>query len=102
MMLIRNERHICFHIATTTCTNTDIENARRSVLKPWYRSTADDPSLYYLVNDSHTEMVVFCLCDPSKQMFGDESCFSMRGQADEVAKWMKTYTVLNAEALHWK
>lgn len=28
MMSIRNERHICFHIATTTCTNRDIENAK--------------------------------------------------------------------------
>jgi malonyl CoA-acyl carrier protein transacylase len=98
-MVIINESNSCFHMAITG-TNTDIENAKavcsQAVL---YRSTEDDPDLYYSVYDSRTQKVFFCLCDPAKQEFEDVSCYSMQGEADKVTEWLKTYIVSNAEVL---
>jgi hypothetical protein len=64
-----------------------------------YRSSEDDPDLYYSVYDSLTQMVYYCLCSPSTQEFEDVSCNSMQGEADQVAEWLKAYIAVNAEAL---
>lgn len=99
-MVVKNERKSCFHMAITYA-NTDLENAKavcsQAIL---YSSTEDDPKLYYAIHDSHAQMVYFCLCDPSQQVFGDVSHYSMQGEADKVAEWLKTYIISNAEVLH--
>tara|TARA_R110002003_G_scaffold3361_1_gene25206 strand:- start:7 stop:393 length:387 start_codon:yes stop_codon:yes gene_type:complete len=85
VMIIENESNSCFHIAITG-TNTDIENAKAVCCQAiLYRTTEDDPDLYYSVYDSRTQMVSFCLCSPSKQGFEDVSCYSMQREACEVA-----------------
>jgi malonyl CoA-acyl carrier protein transacylase len=99
VMVVENESNTCFHMAITGI-NTDIDNAKavcsQAVL---YRSSEDDPDLYYSVYDSPTQMVFFCLCSPSKQEFGDMACYSMHREASKVAQWLKTYIVSNAEVL---
>ncbi|KAH7061855.1 hypothetical protein BKA63DRAFT_198289 [Paraphoma chrysanthemicola] len=99
VVVIKNERNACFHIAITD-TNADIENAKavcsQAIL---YRSTEDDPDLYYSVYNAFTHMVFFCLCSPSLHEFADVSHYSMHGEADKVSEWFKTYIVANAEVL---
>lgn len=98
-MVIKNESTYCFHMAITG-TTTDVENAKavcsQAVL---YRSTRDDPDLYYAVYDSLTHMVSFCRCSPSKEAIEDVSCYSMHREASKVAQWLKTYIISNAEVL---
>jgi malonyl CoA-acyl carrier protein transacylase len=99
VMVVENESNTCFHMAITGI-NADIDNAKavcsQAVL---YRSSEDDPDLYYSVYDSLTQMVFFCLCNPSKQEFEDMTCYSMHREANKVAQWLKTYIVSNAEVL---
>jgi hypothetical protein len=98
-MVVENESNSYFHMAITGI-NANIKNAKavcsQAIL---YRSSEDDPDLYYSVYDSLTQMVYYCLCSPSTQEFEDVSCNSMQGEADQVAEWLKAYIVVNAEAL---
>jgi malonyl CoA-acyl carrier protein transacylase len=99
VMVIENESNSCFHMAITG-TTTDVENAKAVCCQAiLYRSSEDDPDLYYCVYDRVTRMVFFCLCSPSKQELEDMSCYSIQREADKVAECLKTYIVSNAEVL---
>lgn len=97
--VIQNARHSCFHIATTW-TNTDLENAKavcsQAVL---HRSGEGDASLYFAVCDSRTQIVHFCLCDPSLQTIEDVSSYSMQSEAGRVVEWLKIYIDSNTKIL---
>jgi hypothetical protein len=71
VMLIRDGRTICFHIAITY-TNTDLESAKavcsQAVL---YSSTENDACLFFAVYDCTTQMGCFCLLDPKEQIYED-------------------------------
>jgi hypothetical protein len=99
VMLVQNERSVCFHMAVTR-TNTEIEDAKavcsQAVL---YRTKEDDPSLYFAVYDSRTQMVYFCLCDPFEQTFEDVSHYSVQIEADLIAERLKTHIESNATVL---
>jgi hypothetical protein len=99
VMVVKNESNSCFHVGITGG-NTDLENAKAVCAQAiLYRSSEDNPDLYYSVYDSLTQMVSFCLCSPSKLEFQDVACYSMRREADKVAQRLKTYIVSNAEVL---
>jgi hypothetical protein len=99
IMLVQNERRACFHMAVTR-TNTEIEDAKavcsQAVL---YRTKEDDPSLYFAVYDSRTQMAHFCLCDPFEQTFEDISHYSMQSEAELIAERLKTHIKSNATVL---
>ncbi|KAF2993359.1 hypothetical protein E8E13_001708 [Curvularia kusanoi] len=99
LVLIKNERKSCLHIAATG-TNTDIENAKAVCAQAIFSRTREhDPALYFAVYDDHAQNVYFFLFFPSPQEFEDVSQYSMRKDAAQVAEWLKTYTVSNAEVL---
>lgn len=81
----------CYHIAET-CANTDLENAKavcsQAIL---YRTSKGDASLHFAVCDNHTRTVYFCLCDPSRLTFEDVSHYSLPGEAEQIAEWLRAY-----------
>jgi hypothetical protein len=99
VMVVKNESNSCFYMAITG-TNTDIENTKvvcsQAIL---YRSTEDDPDLYFSVYDRLTQIVSICLCSPSMQEFKDVTYYSMHREANKIAQGLKTYIVSNAEVL---
>lgn len=83
-----------------TGTNIDIENAKMVCAQAILSRTREHvPTLYFAVYDSLAHIVYFCLFSPSRQDFEDVSRYSMRKEGNEVALWLKTYVVSNAEAL---
>jgi hypothetical protein len=99
VMSIRNGRTIGFHIAFT-CNNTNIENAKvvcsQAVL---YRSTDNDPPLYFAIFDRHTQVLYLCLLDPQQQTFEDLAKYQMPWQETHVAARLQAYVASNAEVL---
>jgi hypothetical protein len=99
VMLIRDGRTICFHIAITY-TNTDLESAKavcsQAVL---YSSTENDACLFFAVYDCTTQMGCFCLLDPKEQTYEDVAQFEMPRQATHVGARLQAYVASNAEAL---
>ncbi|KAF2691561.1 hypothetical protein K458DRAFT_425499 [Lentithecium fluviatile CBS 122367] len=99
IMSICDTRAFCFHVAITWSI-PDIENAKavcsQAVL---YRSTDNDPLLYFAVYDRHTQTLYFCLLDPAQQTYEDMIHYSTQHQDGEAATRLQTYVASNAEAL---
>jgi hypothetical protein len=99
IVLVKDERNNCFHIALAR-KNTNIENAKAICFQAvLYYTNEEDPSLYFAVYDTCTQMVHFCLCDPFQQTFEDTSCYSIQTAAEVIAKWLRVYTDSNAAVL---
>jgi len=71
-MPICNGRTIRFHIAITST----IENAKAVCSQAvMYRSTDNNPLLYFAVYHRHTPMLYFCQLDPEQQTCEDVAHF---------------------------
>jgi hypothetical protein len=99
VMSISDGRTICFHIAIT-CTNADIENAKEVCSQAiLYRSTENDPHLFFAVYDCLTQKLYFCLLDPLQQAYENITHYTTQDQAGEAVTRLQTYIASNAEAL---
>ena len=99
IMLIKNERKSCFHIAVPW-SNIDIEHAievcAQQVL---YRTKRNDPDVYFAVYDFRTQTLYFCLFNPSSQRIEDVFQRSMVTKQEQVARRLKDYIASNAKVL---
>jgi hypothetical protein len=71
IMLIRDERTICFYIAITYI-NIDIKNAKavcsQAVL---YNSIENNAYLFFTIYNYFTQIGCFCLLNPKEQTYED-------------------------------